>query len=34
MPLVTARLGKACKYYTVDNGLAGGVPGAPATYVG
>src|SRR5262249_48831318 len=23
-----------CKYYTVDKGLAGGAPGAPATYVG
>lgn len=34
MPLVKARLGDACKYYTVDKGLAGGAPGAPATYVG
>ena len=34
MPLVKARLGDACKYYTVDKGLAGGTPGAPATYVG
>jgi uncharacterized protein (TIGR02118 family) len=24
----------ACLYYTVDKGLAGGAPGAPATYVG
>ena len=24
MPLVKARLGDACKYYTVDKGLAGG----------
>ena len=24
----------ACKSYTVDKGLAGGAPGAPATYVG
>jgi uncharacterized protein (TIGR02118 family) len=34
MPLVKARIGDACKYYTVDKGLAGGAPGAPATYVG
>jgi uncharacterized protein (TIGR02118 family) len=34
MPLVKARMDGACKYYTVDKGLAGGAPGAPATYVG
>jgi uncharacterized protein (TIGR02118 family) len=34
MPLVKDRLGDACKSYTVDKGLAGGAPGAPATYVG
>ena len=34
MPLVKARMGESCKYYTVDKGLAGGAPGAPATYVG
>lgn len=33
MPLVKARMGDACKYYTVDKGLAGGAPDAPATYV-
>lgn len=33
MPLVKRKLGKACKSYTVDKGLAGGAPGAPATYV-
>jgi uncharacterized protein (TIGR02118 family) len=33
MPLIKARLGDTCKYYTVDKGLAGGAPGAPATYV-
>jgi uncharacterized protein (TIGR02118 family) len=33
MPMVKARMGETCKYYTVDKGLAGGVPGAPATYV-
>jgi uncharacterized protein (TIGR02118 family) len=34
MPLVKARMGDACKSYTVDKGLAGEAPGAPATYVG
>ena len=34
MPLVKARMGDACRYYTIDKGLAGGAPGAPATYVG
>ena len=34
MPLVKARLGDGCKSYTVDKGIAGGAPGAPATYVG
>jgi uncharacterized protein (TIGR02118 family) len=34
MPLVKARMGDGCKYYTIDKGLAGGAPGAPATYVG
>ena len=32
MPLVKARMGEACKSYTVDKGLAGGAPGAPAPY--
>ena len=34
MPMVQARMGAALKSYTVDKGLAGGAPGAPATYVG
>jgi uncharacterized protein (TIGR02118 family) len=34
MPLLKARMGDACKSYTVDKGIAGGAPGAPATYVG
>jgi uncharacterized protein (TIGR02118 family) len=34
MPLVKARMGDGCKYYTIDKGLGGGAPGAPATYVG
>jgi uncharacterized protein (TIGR02118 family) len=32
MPLVAARLGAACRHYTVDKGLAGGAPGQPPTY--
>lgn len=34
MPLVKEKMGDACKFYTVDRGLAGGAPGAPPTYVG
>lgn len=34
MPLVAARLGAACLYYSVDKGLAGGAPGQPATFIG
>ena len=34
MPMVKARMGNNCKYYTVDKGLAGGTPDAPASYVG
>ena len=33
MPLVKQRMGDACKYYTVDKGIAGAVPDAPAPYV-
>jgi uncharacterized protein (TIGR02118 family) len=33
MPLLKARLGSNCQYYTVDKGLSGRTPGAPATYV-
>jgi uncharacterized protein (TIGR02118 family) len=33
MPLVKARMGESCRYYTVDKGLAGGTPGAAAPYV-
>jgi uncharacterized protein (TIGR02118 family) len=33
LPLVKARMGESCKYYTVDKGLAGATPDAPATYV-
>nr|WP_298718158.1 EthD family reductase [uncultured Steroidobacter sp.] len=34
MPLVQARMGAACRFYTVDKGLGGGSPGEPPTYVG
>jgi uncharacterized protein (TIGR02118 family) len=34
MPMLAARMGDACKKYTIDKGLAGGAPGAPAVYVG
>lgn len=34
MPLVKARMGDHCKFYTVDKGLAGGSPGEAPTYVG
>jgi len=34
MPLVKARMGDKCRYYTIDRGLAGGTPDSPATYVG
>jgi len=33
MPMVKARLGSACAYYTVEKGLAGRAPGAPPTFV-
>ena len=34
MPLVKSRMGDACRFYTVDKGLAGGTPGSSAPYVG
>jgi len=33
MPMVKARIGDACTGFSVDAGLAGGAPGAPAPYV-
>lgn len=33
MPLVQERMGKACLFFTVDQGLAGGKPGEPPPYV-
>jgi uncharacterized protein (TIGR02118 family) len=32
MPMLAQRLGKACLYYTIDKGLAGGAPGAPSPF--
>lgn len=34
MPLVKERMGDSCRFYTIDKGVAGGAPGAPAAYVG
>jgi uncharacterized protein (TIGR02118 family) len=33
MPMVQQKLGPACTRMAVEEGLAGGAPGAPATYV-
>lgn len=33
MPMVKARLGDVCAYYTVERGLAGRAPGAPPAFV-
>jgi uncharacterized protein (TIGR02118 family) len=33
MPMVGQKLGAACKKMAVEQGLAGGAPGAPPTYV-
>ena len=33
MPLVKKLMGDKCRYYTVDKGLAGDVPGKPPTYI-
>lgn len=33
MPMVQQRMGAACLRYTIDKGLAGGAPGAPAPFV-
>ena len=33
MPLVKARLGAACKGIAVDQGVAGGAPGAPPSFI-
>ncbi len=33
MPMVKARLGTACAYYTVEKGLGGRAPGSPPAFV-
>jgi uncharacterized protein (TIGR02118 family) len=33
MPMVKAKLGSACAYYTVEKGLAGRAPGSPPPFV-
>ena len=33
MPLLKNWMGDSCKSYTVDKGLGGGAPGAPAPYI-
>ena len=33
MPMLATRMGAACKQYTVEKGLSGGAPGAPAPYI-
>ena len=33
LPMVKRLMGEHLKSYTIDKGLAGGAPGAPATYV-
>ena len=33
LPLIKRRMGAALRYYTIDKGLAGGMPNVPATYV-
>jgi uncharacterized protein (TIGR02118 family) len=34
MPLINSRMGAALKYYTVEKGLTGKAPHAPAAFVG
>ena len=33
MPMVASRLGEACRSYTIDKGVAGGAPNAPAPFL-
>jgi uncharacterized protein (TIGR02118 family) len=33
LPMVKARMGDGCNFYTIDKGIAGGTPDAPATYI-
>lgn len=34
MPLLKELMGESCRSYTIDKGLSGATPSAPATYVG
>jgi uncharacterized protein (TIGR02118 family) len=33
MPMVKSRMGDYCKHYSVDKGIAGGMPGSPAPFI-
>lgn len=33
LPLLKARMGDACLYYTIDKAISGGAPDTPAPYV-
>lgn len=33
MPLIKARMGDSCLFYTVDKGLSGRIPGEPPAYI-
>ncbi len=33
LPLIQARMGSACKYYTIDNGVSGSDPRKPPPFV-
>jgi uncharacterized protein (TIGR02118 family) len=33
MPLLKARMGESCRYYTIDRGLAGGAPSSTPAFV-
>ena len=34
LPLIERKMGPALKFYTIDKGLRGAAPGAPAPYIG
>lgn len=34
LPLIKRRMGAGLTYYTIDKGLSGAAPDAPATYIG
>jgi uncharacterized protein (TIGR02118 family) len=33
MPMLQARLGDACRHYTIDRGITGGAPGQRAAFI-